>query len=59
VQVEHDYTGLSQKGNAIVEHFSADEFTRVLSHWSNAIDHFLTTGQKLPHPRATPTGPYG
>ncbi len=50
VRVEYVYTGLSEKGNAFVEHFSVDEFTRMLTHWSNAIDHFLTTGQKLPHP---------
>jgi hypothetical protein len=50
VRVDYVYTGLSQTGNAFVEHFSVDEFARMLSHWSNAIDHFLITAQKFQHP---------
>ena len=50
VRVEYVYTALSEVGNAFVGRFSDDEFTSMLSHWSNAIDHFLATGQQLPHP---------
>jgi hypothetical protein len=50
VWVEYVHTGLSETGNAFVVRFSVDEFTKMLAHWSKAIDHFLTTGQRLPHP---------
>jgi len=49
-EVRYTVTALSERGNEYVEAFDV-KYTKWLESWEKAINHYLRTGQQLPHHR--------
>ncbi len=47
-RISYTYTALSEAGNHFVDRFSEAHFHKVMVHWQQAINHYLTTGETLP-----------
>lgn len=44
--VSYAYTALSEAGERLVKHFTADYYTAFMQEWELELNHFLITGQK-------------
>jgi len=47
--VRYTWTALGPPGTALVESKTEEEYRRAMRHWELALNHYLTTGRKLPH----------
>ena len=45
--VEYSVTALSEEGEKVVSTFSDDYYVRFMQEWERALNHFLTTGEKI------------
>ncbi len=45
--ISYQYTGLNQQANDSIENNMREDFLNSMRYWEKAINHYLTTGQKL------------
>jgi hypothetical protein len=45
--IQYSYTGLSEQGNSVVEHYDRAWFEHKMKHWETAINYYLRTGTKI------------
>lgn len=47
-EITYSYTALSRAGGAFVSDFTAAQYQHFMRQWESELNHFLTTGEKLP-----------
>lgn len=52
VDVSYEYTSLSAGGDAFIDEWTDDTFTRAMRFWEASMNHFLRTGIRLPKDHA-------
>lgn len=46
--IEYAYTSLGARGDEVLDNFTAEHFTAFMETWEQELNHFLSTGQRLP-----------
>lgn len=48
VDIEYTYTAISVAGNAFLDRFTEESFLRAVKFWERSMNHWLSTGARLP-----------